>query len=65
MWTARLGSGPSPKSLERGLRPKRGGEDEMRFAYHATMCDSEFYLPLAMAAEEVGFDPRWTPKTGH
>jgi probable F420-dependent oxidoreductase len=28
----------------------------MRFAYHATMCDPEFYLPLAMAAEEVGFD---------
>ena len=28
----------------------------MRFAYHATMCRPEFYLPLAMAAEEVGFD---------
>jgi probable F420-dependent oxidoreductase len=28
----------------------------MRFAYHATMCDPEFYLPLVMAAEEVGFD---------
>lgn len=28
----------------------------MRFAYHATMCEPEFYLPLAMAAEEAGFD---------
>jgi probable F420-dependent oxidoreductase len=28
----------------------------MRFAYHATMCNPEFYLPLAMAAEEAGFD---------
>ncbi len=28
----------------------------MRFAYHATMCRPEFYLPLAMAAEEAGFD---------
>ena len=28
----------------------------MRFAYHATMCNPEFYLPLAIAAEEVGFD---------
>lgn len=28
----------------------------MRFAYHATMCDPTFYLPLAIAAEEVGFD---------
>lgn len=28
----------------------------MRFAYHAAMCDPEFYLPLALAAEEVGFD---------
>lgn len=28
----------------------------MRFAYHATMCDPEFYLPLAVAAEEAGFD---------
>ncbi len=28
----------------------------MRFAYHATMCDPAFYLPLAVAAEEAGFD---------
>jgi probable F420-dependent oxidoreductase len=28
----------------------------MRFAYHATMCNPEFYLPLAMAVEEAGFD---------
>ena len=28
----------------------------MRFAYHATMCNPEFYLPLAVAAEEAGFD---------
>ena len=28
----------------------------MRFAYHATMCDPSFYLPLAIAVEEAGFD---------
>lgn len=28
----------------------------MRFAYHATMCDPDFYLPLAVACEEAGFD---------
>jgi probable F420-dependent oxidoreductase len=28
----------------------------MRFAYHATMCDPDFYLPLAIAVEEAGFD---------
>lgn len=28
----------------------------MRFAYHATMCNPDFYLPLAKAAEECGFD---------
>ena len=28
----------------------------MRFAYHATMCDPSFYLPLAIAAEDAGFD---------
>jgi probable F420-dependent oxidoreductase len=28
----------------------------MRFAYHAAMCDPGFYLPLAMAVEEAGFD---------
>jgi len=28
----------------------------MRFAYHATMCKPDFYLPLAIAAEEAGFD---------
>ena len=28
----------------------------MNFAYHATMCDPSFYLPLAVAAEEAGFD---------
>jgi len=28
----------------------------MRFAYHAMMCNPEFYLPLAVAAEEAGFD---------
>ena len=28
----------------------------MRFAYHATMCDVNYYLPLAIAAEEAGFD---------
>jgi probable F420-dependent oxidoreductase len=27
----------------------------MRFAYHATMCNPEFYLPLAVAAEQAGF----------
>jgi probable F420-dependent oxidoreductase len=28
----------------------------MRFAYHATMCDPAFYLPLASVAEDAGFD---------
>jgi probable F420-dependent oxidoreductase len=28
----------------------------MRFAYHATMCSPDFYLPLAVAAEQAGFD---------
>ena len=28
----------------------------MRVAYHATMCDTAYYLPLAIAAEEAGFD---------
>ena len=28
----------------------------MKFAYHATMCPPEQYLPLALAAEEAGFD---------
>ena len=28
----------------------------MKFAYHATMCPPEQYLPLAIAAEEAGFD---------
>jgi probable F420-dependent oxidoreductase len=28
----------------------------MKFAYHATMCDPNMYLPLALAAEEAGFD---------
>jgi probable F420-dependent oxidoreductase len=28
----------------------------MRFAYHATMCDPSFYLPLAVAVEDAGFD---------
>lgn len=28
----------------------------MKFAYHATMCDPELYLPLAQAVEEAGFD---------
>lgn len=28
----------------------------MRFGYHATMCDPAFYLPLAQAAERLGFD---------
>ena len=28
----------------------------MRFAYHPAMCAPEFYLPLAVAAEEAGFD---------
>jgi len=28
----------------------------MRFAYHSTMCNPEFYLPLAIAAEDAGFD---------
>ena len=27
----------------------------MRFAYHATMCNPEFYIPLAVAAEDAGF----------
>ncbi|MCR9104451.1 MAG: TIGR03619 family F420-dependent LLM class oxidoreductase [Gammaproteobacteria bacterium] len=28
----------------------------MKFAYHATMCDPDLYLPLALAVEEAGFD---------
>lgn len=28
----------------------------MKFAYHATMCPADQYLPLAIAAEEAGFD---------
>ncbi len=28
----------------------------MKFTYHATMCDPDQYLPLALAAEEAGFD---------
>ena len=28
----------------------------MKFAYHATMCPPDEYLPLAIAAEELGFD---------
>ncbi|MEM1112828.1 MAG: TIGR03619 family F420-dependent LLM class oxidoreductase [Pseudomonadota bacterium] len=28
----------------------------MKFAYHATMCPPDQYLPLAIAAEEAGFD---------
>lgn len=28
----------------------------MKFAYHATMCPPEQYLPLALAAEAAGFD---------
>ena len=28
----------------------------MRFAYHATMCNPDFYLPLALACEEAGVD---------
>ena len=28
----------------------------MKFAYHPTMCPPDEYLPLAIAAEEVGFD---------
>ena len=28
----------------------------MRFAYHATMCDPDFYLPLALACEAAGVD---------
>lgn len=28
----------------------------MKFAYHPTMCPPEEYLPLAVAAEEAGFD---------
>ena len=28
----------------------------MRFAYHASMCAPEMYLPLAVACEEAGFD---------
>jgi probable F420-dependent oxidoreductase len=27
----------------------------MKFAYHATMCNPDFYIPLAIAAEEAGF----------
>ena len=33
----------------------------MKFAYHATMCDPDFYLPLARAAEEAGFDSFTVP----
>jgi probable F420-dependent oxidoreductase len=28
----------------------------VKFTYHATMCDPDQYLPLAIAAEEAGFD---------
>ena len=28
----------------------------MKFAYHATMCPPDQYVPLAQAAEEAGFD---------
>ena len=28
----------------------------MRFAYHATMCNPDFYLPLALACEAAGVD---------
>ena len=28
----------------------------MKFTYHATMCDPDQYLPLAIATEEAGFD---------
>lgn len=28
----------------------------MKFTYHATMCDPDQYLPLAIAVEEAGFD---------
>jgi probable F420-dependent oxidoreductase len=28
----------------------------MRFAYHATMCSPDLYLPLAIAVEKAGFD---------
>ena len=28
----------------------------MKFAYHATMCPPDEYLPLALAAEQAGFD---------
>ena len=31
-------------------------EMSMRFAYHPMMCNPEFYLPLAVAAEGAGFD---------
>lgn len=33
----------------------------MRFAYHAAMCKPEFYLPLAIAAEEAGYDTFTVP----
>ncbi len=33
----------------------------MRFAYHAAMCRPDFYLPLAVAAEEAGFDTFTVP----
>ena len=46
------------RKLESSLIPneKRPPETQMRFAYHATMCAPEFYLPLVIAAEEAGFD---------
>ena len=28
----------------------------MKFAYHPTMCPPDQYLPLAKAAEDIGFD---------
>jgi len=33
----------------------------MRFAYHASMCSPDQYLPLARAAEEAGFDSFTVP----
>ena len=37
--------------------PGKGVDDEdlMKFAYHATMCNPDFYVPLAIAAEDAGF----------
>jgi probable F420-dependent oxidoreductase len=37
------------------------GDFHLRYAYHASMCRPDYYLPLAIAAEEAGFDTFTVP----